>query len=259
MEPGDYIAAGSALVAAAAAGIASWQVLVAKQASRASDLQARAALGQVELLREQFAQERALLDQADCPVFAVRETAVDRGNGGPDIVAVVLQTGGSPVAEARVTAHLNDEPAEIIDADDDGVLSWRHTAPGATRTLKIRTSDRHRGELEIRVDLHCRESDDGRTWACRVIGYAREDWRRETWHAGHMYYRNRPGDQSGSQYHALVAAQGTVADEDRGPGGTHPEDRGLLSVTPVAVMDLDLNLGHDLWGDEQSEDEESIW
>ncbi|MET8690157.1 hypothetical protein ABZV77_38715 [Streptomyces sp. NPDC004732] len=229
METGDYIAAGSALVAASAACIASWQVVVARQASRAADLQARAALAQVELLREQFTHERVMRDQADSPVFAVRETDVQHGNGSPDIIAVIKQTGGSPVAEARVSVHLNGEPADIVDAADDGVLTWRHTAPGATRTLKIRTADRHRGELEIRVDLQCREGDDdGREWSCRVIGYAREGWRRNDWTAGYTHYGSEP-----RLLELAVARPGP--DEYRISAVAHPEDRGLLSVTPVAV------------------------
>ncbi|MEU5778681.1 hypothetical protein ABZ819_36010 [Streptomyces venezuelae] len=229
MEAGDYIAAGGALVAAAAACVASWQVVVARQASRAADLQARAALAQAELLREQFAHERVLRDQADSPAFAVRETDVHHGNGAPDIIAVVKQTGGSPVAEARVTVHLNDEPAALVDSAEDGVLTWRHTAPGATRTLKIRTTDRHRGELEIRVDLECSEADEdgGRTWSCRVIGYAREGWRRSDWTAGYAYYRSEPRQ--------LGLSALPLDPEVPRPTVVHPEDRGLLAVTPVAV------------------------
>ncbi|MET7362690.1 hypothetical protein ABZS76_30270 [Streptomyces sp. NPDC005562] len=249
MEAGDYIAAGSAIVAAAAACTAWWQGRTAHRAALAAETQARAALAQVDLLRQQLDHERALRDEADRPVFAVVETDVRRSGGTPDILVVVRQTGGSPVAEARVTVHLNDEPAMVVDAGDDGVLIWRHTAPGATKTLRIRTADRHLGELEIRIDLTCREAYGERQWSCRALGYVREDWRRDTLalggeegvgrRAGHV-----PNGHQSAQHVPLPAPP---RPEDEGlphypwiprihsPFIVRPDDAGLLAVTPLPL------------------------
>ncbi|MEU8955870.1 hypothetical protein AB0C93_16365 [Streptomyces sp. NPDC048518] len=251
MEAGDYIAAGSAIVAATAACIGWQQGRTARRAALAAEAQAHAALAQVELVREQLTQARAARDEADRPVFAVTETDVHYGNGTPEILLVLTQTGGSPLAEARLTVHLNDEPALVVGAGDDGVLTWRHTAPGATKTLRTRPAARHRGTLEIRVDLTCREADGERQWTCRALGYVHGDWRRNAEARGlaaRGEARRRPGrvpDQPSEYVPEYPPEQPGPEDEGLphypwiphidSPFIVHPDETGLLAVTPLPV------------------------
>lgn len=251
MEAGDYIAAGSAIVAATAACIGWQQGRTARRAALAAEAQAHAALAQVQLVQEQLAHGRAARDEADRPVFAVVETDVRRSGGTPDILVVVRQTGGSPVAEARVTVHLNDEPAVVVGAGDDGVLIWRHTAPGAAKTLRTRPAAPHRGPLEIRIDLTCREVGGERQWTCRVFGYVHGDWHRDG-EAQALAVRGEAGRRPGhvpdqpSEYVPEYPPE-QPGPEDEGlphypwspridfPVIVRPGERGLLAVTPLPV------------------------
>ncbi|WP_447037752.1 hypothetical protein [Streptomyces sp. DSM 118878] len=167
MEAGDYITAANSAVAGGAVAVAWWQVRV----SRLS------AMAQMEQLREQTARARDERDRADCPRFILVESdAHGGGDAAAEVVAVIQQTAGSDLDEAKVTVHLNHRPAPIIGGADDGTLLWPHTGPTAMRRLRLPAPDGHRGILEIRADLVCREAGGGRTWACRVFGYPSIEW-----------------------------------------------------------------------------------
>ncbi|MEU7582760.1 hypothetical protein AB0B50_34855 [Streptomyces sp. NPDC041068] len=167
MEAGDYITAANSAVAGGAVAVAWWQARVAKQATNA----------QLEAQRAQRDQARDERDKADCPRFIVQETDVRGGEGAAlEVIAVIKQTAGSDLDEARVTVHLNHEPARVIGGAEDGTLLWPHTGINAMRHLKLLAPDGHRGLLEIRADLVCREAGGERTWTCRVFGYPQAEW-----------------------------------------------------------------------------------
>lgn len=171
MEAGDYITAANSAVAGGAVAIAWWQARVAKEATDA----------QLEAQREQRDQARGERDRADCPQFIMQETDVRRGEGEVvEVIAVIKQTAGSDLDEARVTVHLNHEQARVIGGADDGTFLWLHSGTNALRHLKLLARDGHSGHsghLEIRADLVCREAGgDGRTWTCRVFGYPHAEW-----------------------------------------------------------------------------------
>ncbi|MFF3646164.1 hypothetical protein [Streptomyces sp. NPDC002564] len=253
MEAGDCITAGTSVVAAAAACTAWWQTLIARRSARAADGRARAALAHVALVQDQLAHERELRGRADCPLFVVLETDVHRCGGSRELVLVVRQTEGADLAEARITVHVDGAPVHVTGAGADGVVTWRHTAPGADRTLRIGTADRHRGRLELRVDLDCREEDGERRWACRAIGYVRGDGRRDEPHPpsgddGHPRTPAGPPDRPPPAGRTRVPPRPrafTFTDDDLPrypwppdiplPPLVHPEDAGLLALVPVAV------------------------
>uniref|UniRef100_UPI0034DF2044 hypothetical protein n=1 Tax=Streptomyces flavofungini TaxID=68200 RepID=UPI0034DF2044 len=168
MEAGDYITAANSAVAGGAVAVAWWQVRVSKQSTDAQAAQ----------LREQSARARDERDRADCPQFTLVRADV-HGSGGTggavEVVAVIRQTAGSDLDEARVTVHLDHRRTPVIGGADDGTLSWPHTGPTATKHLRLLAPDGHRGVLEIRADLACREAGGTRTWACRIFGYPRAD------------------------------------------------------------------------------------
>ncbi|MFJ2773289.1 hypothetical protein [Streptomyces sp. NPDC087300] len=166
MEVGDYI---TTAIAVGALAITWWQ---ARTAQRATDAQLRAQ-------REQRDQEKADRDRTDCPQFIVQETDVRGGEGDVlEVIAVIKQTAGSDLDEARVTVHLNEKPAHVIGGADDGTLLWLHTGTNALRHLKLFAPDGPGRHLEIRVDLVCRERGGGRSWTCRVFGYPQAEWER---------------------------------------------------------------------------------
>ncbi|MGW2226198.1 hypothetical protein [Streptomyces formicae] len=162
--------AASNAVAGGAVAVAWWQARVAKEATDA----------QLKAQREQQDRARGERDRADCPQFIMQETDVRRGEGEVvEVVAVLKQTAGSDLDEARVTVHLNHERAHVIGGADDGTFLWLHTGTNALRHLKLLAQDvhcGHGGQLEIRADLVCRETGGGRTWTCRVFGYPQAEW-----------------------------------------------------------------------------------
>ncbi|AZM53524.1 hypothetical protein DMA15_13855 [Streptomyces sp. WAC 01529] len=150
-----------------AVAVAWWQVRVAKHSTDAQTAQ----------LRQQMAHVLEERDKADCPQFIMQETEARPGDGhGLEVIALIKQTSGALLREARVTVHLNHEPAHVVGAGEDGTLLWPHTGPTAEKRLTLRAPTGHRGPLEIRADLTCHEASGDRTWECRVFGYPHAEW-----------------------------------------------------------------------------------
>ncbi|MEV5982295.1 hypothetical protein [Streptomyces sp. NPDC052114] len=274
MEAGDYITAANSAVAGGAVAIAWWQARVAKQATDA----------QLAAQREQRDLARDERDKADCPRFIVQETDVRESEGDAlEVIAVIKQTAGADLDEAKVTVHLNHEPAHVIGGSEDGTLLWLHTGPTAMRHLRLLAPAGLSGLLEIRADLVCREAGGIRTWTCRVFGYPQTEWEQIVRNTASpalpppppLTGPPGPASPDGLSTDAPDAGDSGDAEEPRGaphplaaadrrsqglrfmlhwhttlprPGGgahrppvpqvlyptlVHPEDAGLLAVTPV--------------------------
>lgn len=146
MKAGDWIAAVSAVISAAALAVAWWAVCVARMSATVAEQQAA-------IMWQQLGQP----DAVAAPAFTVSKTRWR----GRQVRLRVQQVSGPALAQVKTTTRAAGLPHTAV----PGSAVWHDTATGAVNTLALWfTASPPRKSINVVLDFNCTERDGLRTW-----------------------------------------------------------------------------------------------
>ena len=160
MDAGDFIAAASALVAAAAATVGWWQAHSARRAVETSE-------AQVNVMRDQLALERSLRDDSLKPRFEITHAATMQFPGNPGRLSVeIAQTSGVPLDDVQVELYAGSRQIAPDEATDTV-----YSAPGSKITVRAHLDAGIAQTPAIRIELSGTEARGIRQWSERLVAH----------------------------------------------------------------------------------------
>lgn len=160
-DAGTWIAVAGAVIAAAAAWYGRGQARAANRSAEAADKQAAAAEGQVIIMRQQLAYDKADHHMAAAPGFTFPESTMGRRVA----LISVKQVGGPKLSEVTVTVQRDDYVRGLIGNDGGGLVEtirWANNAPGSIHHLKVSLATAR--PVNIVLDFTSVGAGTGETW-----------------------------------------------------------------------------------------------